>query len=344
MQGDDAIAIGFNAAAAAAATQASHSVCLGAGAVCAQSSVLSFNNVTAAVSVPFAILPDLVVPWSWNNVEVFVAAFSSFSPLTYSLAYDMSNYNFDAVASYLQALSTAFAPYTVTVSTYPRAGASMPSTGYFGGAWAPLQQRVYFIPNSASDITSWVFVDCAVDPPAIGTYTVSALVDRAYYGGAYSPSQDRVYMAPRKIGTESTWHYIDCAANAQVGYSHGLTSAVDDGNFGAVYSPVSDFMYFVPFIQSTQPMWHFIDCSTGAAGEYAAGSGASYQAYVGGAYSPSQDRIYMAPRGQSGATDWHYIDCSAHAAVTYTHGYSLGSNGQWFDLHLVLWLLLCMLP
>ena len=228
-----------------------------------------------------------------------------------------------------QATATTWHYIDCTANTignyYTSAGSSAVASAYTGGAYSPLQDRIYFAPCNQATATAWHYFDCTA--ATVGTYTGGAggTSSGSYFGAVYSPTQNRIYFVPYLQATSTTWHYIDCTANT-VGnyYTSGGAGAVGSAYVGGVYSPTQNRIYFVPFNQATNSIWHFIDCSTGTVGTYTGGSGGVSGAYWGGVFSPNQNRIYFIPFHQAASTTWHYIDCTANTIGNY---YTAGGTG-----------------
>ena len=224
---------------------------------------------------------------------------------------------------------------TGTVGTYLNPNISV-SSAYFGGAYSPTQNRIYFapagqaLPNSVTT-TNWQYINC--NDGTVGTYpNPNTAVTSAYRGAVYSPTQNRIYFVPASQATPYNgsngtqyWHYIDCNTGA-VGTYLNPNNASTTAYSGGVYSPTQNRIYFVPSVQaeSIYPLWHYIDCNTGNVGTYANPGTAVNSAYNGGVYSPLQNRIYFIPRLQSepfpanpNTKFWHYIDCNTGAVGTY---------------------------
>ena len=202
-----------------------------------------------------------------------------------------------------------------TIATY-----TSPTTvtnPYYGGAYSPTQQRLYFAPYGQANQTSWHYIDST---GTVVTYTPGATaVIGAYNGGVYSPTQNRIYFIPNDQANQTQWHYVDCSNGNIVAYTHGAT-VLSQGYIGGVYSPTQNRIYFVPYLQANQTQWHYIDCSNGNIVAYNHGVTAVSGAYFLGAYAPTQNRIYLTPYNQANQTTWHYIDCNNGNVVPYIHG------------------------
>ena len=131
---------------------------------------------------------------------------------------------------------------------------------YVGGAFSPIQNRIYFAPNSqgAPANAFWHYIDCNtsgttsanIATPVSYAHGVTT-VDGAYAGGVYSPTQNRIYFVPFSQAPQTNWHYVDCNTGTIMAYAHGLaTPPVNQAYAGGVYSPTQNRIYFSPYEQS----------------------------------------------------------------------------------------------
>lgn len=162
--------------------------------------------------------------------------------------------------------------------------------GYFGGAYDPVMNRIYFAPYRTQDI--WQYVDC--NTGFVDIITGATIADGAYRGAVYSPKQQRIYFIPYNQATQSVWHYIDCATATVVAYTHGATGMVAGAYSGGSYEPGGDRIYFGISGQFDQAVWHYINCATGAVVSYSNPSSSTYT-YPYVVYSPLQNRLYFIP-------------------------------------------------
>ena len=208
-----------------------------------------------------------------------------------------------------------------TVGTYLNPNNAV-ANAYWGGAYSPTQNRIYFspaaqgLPNSGTT-TNWHYIDC--NNGTVGTYlNPNNAVSSAYNGASYSPTQNRIYFIPNVQGasTNPLWHYIDCNTGL-VGTYPNSGNVVSGGYQGSIYSPTQNRIYFSPRAQSdpSNTLWHYIDCNTGLVGTYLNPLNAVNLAYVGGVYSPTQNRIYFVPRNQTG-TLWNFLDMQSNATTS----------------------------
>jgi hypothetical protein len=217
---------------------------------------------------------------------------------------------------------------TGTVGSYTRPPSGRAS-GYTGGCYSPIQNRIYFTPYSmgqppadntgVDDTSKWHYINC--DDGTLGRYpNPGNAVSNAYYGSVYSPNQNRIYFVPSAQANQPVWHYINCD-DGTVGEYPSPGNAVAGAYWGGVYSPTQDRIYFVPYAQADQAVWHYIDCafSTGPnmLKSYTNTSTAVANAYQCGVYSPVDNIIYFAPYAQAnpatiGTTTalFHYINGS----------------------------------
>ena len=129
-------------------------------------------------------------------------------------------------------------------------------SAYAGGAYSPIQDRIYFSPHKQATQSLWHYINCrtgAVEayPPGI------AALDNAYRTMAYSPTTNRMFLCPNGQGGEDTWHYIDCFSSSASGYPSG-GGAILSAYAGCVYSPLNSRMYLIPFTIAPQDSWHYI--------------------------------------------------------------------------------------
>jgi hypothetical protein len=204
---------------------------------------------------------------------------------------------------------------TGTAISYLHNLATLPvSIAYYGGAYLPTLNRIYFAPYNQTFELNWHYIDCVTG--TVMTYPTGsgAMNVGAYSGAVYSPDQERIYFCPNTQVNETLWHYINGSTGLSETYAGVATAPCD----GGVYSPMEDRIYF---ISSNTPSsdWVYIDCATGTAVQYIHGSPAVADAHAGGCYSPITNRIYFTPYGQSTNPDWIYIDCFDGIVKTYTH-------------------------
>jgi hypothetical protein len=207
---------------------------------------------------------------------------------------------------------------------------------YAGGAYDPIQKRIYFAPlnqtNSTNFKPNWHYIDCVSGQVVSYAHNLSSsdLNSYAYGSAVFSSTAKRVYFVPgQQINLDNfkpDWHYIDCVSGEVKSYSNNLN--VSEINFfaygGGIYSPLTDKIYLVPFLQSRssnfKEHWHYINCSNGNVESYLHHLNLSdFQdspAYNRGVYDPFADRIYFAPFG--GTNVWHYLDCQKEQVFVYS--------------------------
>jgi len=195
---------------------------------------------------------------------------------------------------------------------------------YVGGVYAPLQNRVYFVPYKQADVANfiWHYVDCTNLLVIEYTHTLETLpTSAAYFGGVYSPNEDKIYFVPSAQAPFDRWHLIECQSGTIVSYEHNLSlPATNNAYDGGVYSPKDDRIYFVPYLQIDE--LHFIECNNGSVGvlHHNMTTFVGNGAYAGGVYSPTTNRVYFSPYTQSSSSIWHYIDTENQAVVVeYDH-------------------------
>ena len=103
------------------------------------------------------------------------------------------------------------------------------NSGYSGGVFSPLQNRIYFVPYKQSDQSgsNWHYLDCSTCNVVAYIQPLSPIpVNLAYMGGVYSPIQNRVYFLPWAQAPEagSNWHYVDCSTGNIETYIHTLST------------------------------------------------------------------------------------------------------------------------
>jgi hypothetical protein len=244
---------------------------------------------------------------------------------------DMSNYSQERLTEYIEELKTG-STGRIYPFVLPKVSTNTTLFAYFGGVYAPSQNRIYIVPRVKSSENEWFYVDCNTGKIVGYTYTVVASILVQYNGGVYSPTENRIYLVPNQFANiESKWHYIDCSNDNEenvVEYTHGAT-VTDYAYNGGVYSPTENRIYFIPAFISGSGTWHYVDCNTGAIVGYnhAFGATLSENVFKGGCYSPTENKIYLIPHAESDETKWHYIDCSGvtdvNLIVEYSH--SLGT-------------------
>ena len=225
-----------------------------------------------------------------------------FIPRVQSLS---SNLNWHYVDCNINTVATPPAVSTNLIVPYLNPGTAV-ATAYYGGAYSPTENRIYFAPasqglpwnGSAQPSTQfWHYIDCNVtgSTVTIGTYlNPNNAVSVAYVGAAYSPTQNRVYFLPFNQGPQPNWHFIDCNTGAVVSYITGATVPAN-GYRGGVYSPVDNRIYLIASAQASILTWHYIDCNTGAVVLYTQGLSGVGSTIGGGVYSPTENRIYITP-------------------------------------------------
>jgi hypothetical protein len=234
----------------------------------------------------------------------------------------MNNYSRSGLYNYLLEFINKNKNIDTNLMSYTH-GATL-TGGYSGGVYSPTQNRIYFVPATQANQTTWHYINC--NNGSVVGYTAPPISSGAYNGGVYSPTQNRIYLAPFAQSTSSTWHYIDCNTGSVVPYTGVILGTMAYN--GGVYSPIQNRIYFIPFNQSTSTTWHYIDCNTGTVVGYTAPSLIAY-AYFGGTYSPTQNRIYLSPYSQANLSTWHYIDCNTGSVVAYTHGITTAVSGAY---------------
>jgi hypothetical protein len=241
-----------------------------------------------------------------------------YSPTQNRIYFIPASQSDQATWHYIDCNTGAVVAYAHGLSVLPVIGS------YRGGCYSPTQNRIYFIPASQSNQSTWHYIDCTTGAIVAYTHGLGTLpVANAYYGGCYSPTQNRIYFMPSNQADQTSWHYIDCNTGSVVAYAHGLSVLPIQGAYsGGCYSPTQNRIYLSPYGQANQSTWHYIDCNTGAVVEYTHGLGVLpvQFAYVGVGFSPIQNRIYLSPYLQSSQTTWHYIDCNTGGVIAYTHG------------------------
>ena len=140
-------------------------------------------------------------------------------------------------------------------------GTTPVSQAYWGGAYSPTQNRIYFAPYTQSNQTRWHFIDCnrAVAVTYLHGLTIPT---NAYLGAVYFPTQDRIYFVPFGQADQATWHYLSCnvggviSGSTIVGYPGQASQYL--GYAGGTYSANQNRLYFVPFAQANQANWCYL--------------------------------------------------------------------------------------
>jgi hypothetical protein len=150
-----------------------------------------------------------------------------------------------------------------SINTYDTSGFTTSTTGYAGGVYSPIQNRIYFVSlNQTAPTNSWHYLDCG--DGSINAYDTSGFttVNNAYYGGVYSPTQNRIYfMHFTQTAPANSWHYIDCVDGSINTYDTSGFTTNNGGYFGGVYSPTQNRIYFVPYNQiAGTHSWHYLQC------------------------------------------------------------------------------------
>ena len=151
----------------------------------------------------------------------------------------------------------------VTVVTYLNPNNAV-SSAYYGGAYSPTQNRIYFCPynQGAPANLSWHYINCNTGTLVSYLNGVTLTNGPNYYAGAvYSPVNNRIYLVPYNQHASSTWHYIDCNTGAVVGYAKGLSVAAQNFLGGGFYSPVQNRIYFST---NSQTILYFLDIQSNA--------------------------------------------------------------------------------
>ena len=228
-------------------------------------------------------------------------------------------FNYQDLTDYLKPIHAKNKYLKFSVNTYAH-GITAVTSGYVGGIYSPIQNRIYLAPVGQGNQTNWHYINC--DTGAIVAYANGITAQAsAYYGGVYSPIQNRIYLCPTAQSNYTNWHYIDGYTGTVVAYASGAT-VLTNGYYGGAYSPTQNRIYFSPNNQSDQTNWHYVDCSTGNIVAYANNSGVTpvTSGYYGAVYSPTQNRIYLIPNGQANQSNWHYINCNTGNVVAYAWG------------------------
>lgn len=198
------------------------------------------------------------------------------------------------------------------------------SRAYWGGAYDPINRRVFFAPYYQSSDYTWHYINC--DSGEVRPYGPSeSLRYAAYCGASYDPIRKRVYFAPYGMSVEDRWHYVDCNDRSVVEYKHGTSGIINCRD--AVYVPSKGRIYFISSdIRVSGYEIAYIQCSSGEVKTF------SYTTdmlayYQGGVFDPTNNRIYLTP--YSTLTKWHYIDCDNNTVVSYTHGATVNEYGYW---------------
>ena len=214
------------------------------------------------------------------------------------------------------------------------------SASYHGGAYSPVQNRIYFVPYMQLTAPLLHYIDC--DTGQVLSYesnlNLEELVEPGgfnYLGGTYSPTQDRIYLHPANqamfldmetnlLSNEEDfnkikWHYIDCATNTIGSYDHGIQWR-GDGEIldyriyeNGVYSPTQNRIYFILLNHSPDTEgFHYIDCDTGECKVFPfkdqLGENSIRLESFWWNYSPITNRMYV--------SSYLYLDCNTDKFVS----------------------------
>jgi len=135
---------------------------------------------------------------------------------------------------------------------------------YYGGAYSPTQNRIYFAPKAQQDQANWHYVDCATGNIVAYAHGL-ATVYYEYKGAVYHPTLNRIYFMPesQRVGTSSgKYDYVNCTTGAIASYpkifKRDGTAHAEGVAFGGAYSPTEDRIYFSPGIVSDYELWYYI--------------------------------------------------------------------------------------
>ena len=197
--------------------------------------------------------------------------------------------------------------------TYPGTiiNANGSQLGYYGGAYDPVMNRIYFAPYRAQ--TNWEYIDC--NTGFVNLIPAPTTVEYAYQGAVYSPKQQRIYFIPYNQATQSVWHYIDCATATVVAYTHSATGLVLGAYSGGSYEPGDNRIYFGIYNQFNRANWHYINCNTTTVVSYANPSSFTFT-YQYVVYSPLQNRLYFVPTILF-EQELLYLDCYSYQFTKY---------------------------
>jgi hypothetical protein len=201
----------------------------------------------------------------------------------------------------------------------------------YGGAYSPVQNRIYFAPYGESNATNWHYIDCNNDISV--TYsngTGVTPVQYGYQGAVYSAVLNRIYFIPyNQIDPTAGWHYVNCANGSLTSYTQvGVPSLHLNAYSGGIY--YNGCVYFVPAAQGGYSTWHYID-NVGTIQSYPAAALGGW--FSGGVLDPVTGRIYLTPNATGvSQTNLYYLDVTRNPPVlnSYTNelnGICHGTNG-----------------
>ena len=205
---------------------------------------------------------------------------------------------------------------TTTVVAYANtATVKAANSGYRGGFWDYINQRIWFVPFLQAEQTKWHYIDSS---GAIGEYTHGATIPAggSYSGGAYHAKLKRYYFTPFGISNSNTWHYLDCQTGNIIAYTHSA-SAVQYAYQGAAYAFHQQRVYFSAYDQAGVTTRHYID-STGTLTNYTVSAANSTPS---GVLHPS-GKIFTATYSNSGSNNFldvgvNYVNPSILAYATF---------------------------
>jgi hypothetical protein len=117
-------------------------------------------------------------------------------------------------------------------------------TAYYGAAYSPNQDRIYFAPCEAVVETSWQYIDCVSGE--VLTFESGMVSPNPCSFASYSPIENRVYFG-RFIDqiSPAAVTYVDCSTGV---WSTLANSAFTSGNLAVMFSASTNTTYFVPFL------------------------------------------------------------------------------------------------
>lgn len=214
-----------------------------------------------------------------------------------------------------------FTGTVVGYSSVPNTGSQPVATGYIGGIYDPVFNRIILVPYGQGNAVNWHYIDVTKSTPVVTAYTNTSGVTNttAYFGGCYDPTTQRAYFCPDTQATSTTateWHYVDCSLTTLsiVGYTRPSIGTSIGSYQGAVYSPLQNRIYFVPHTAAnpTRTQWYYLNVltTTPVPVAYTSPGNSVPNAYSGGVYDPINNKIYFVPFSQANQSVWHYIDCT----------------------------------
>ena len=228
------------------------------------------------------------------------------------------------VPSKLTEFLFSFDTETCSIRAEPiAADAKLKCEVYSGAVFNPLENRVYFMPNSKNQELFWHYLEVPKNLVCSYSSPSTPLESFHYNGGCFVPILNRIYLAPYyQLKKYYSWHYYCCKSHAFVMYESEVIENCKVVLYkGAIYSQKQNKVFFCPSGLYGESSWHYVDCASGEVVAYPHHSETSIisaAAYSGGVYDPVNDRIFLVPNQQASHPFWHFIDCATCRVLSYS--------------------------